>query len=480
MLLAPSFILFLVIIIEGYVVLSSELIAIRQTIPFVGSGTDTVSIIIAAVLMPLAVGYYFGGQYRSRFPATSARHSVRKKLLFNILVSSVFLLIGLSTLTTNLFFLALIDLGITHRLALTTIYSLIFLVTPVYLLGQTVPLVSNYFSKETLSKITGKMLFFSTVGSFLGAIFSTLVMMSIFGVHHTVTFNFALLTIVVFMIAKKKRDFEKTLAMVVITGICAAINSGSLMSSMDIVSNNHYNTIIVMTDEQGVRHFVQNNTDSSGIGPNGERHAYIEMIEKYFLTPILSPEIPAKNMLIIGAGGFTYGLSDTKNKYVFVDVDPSLEKVATEHFLKAPLTPNKTFAPVAAQSFMTTTKETFDFILVDVYNGDTTIPEDLVTLEFYQSVKDKLNPEGIAVINLIISPTFQDRMSQHLDNTIRAVFPHVGRQVVKDFNGWVVDPNARENTLYWYRKPKDGNDNANTIYTRDKNMIFFDKPQQRR
>jgi len=60
------FFLFFIIFLEGYVVLSAELIAIRLTVPFVGSGTDTVSIIIAAVLMPLAVGYYVGGQYKKR------------------------------------------------------------------------------------------------------------------------------------------------------------------------------------------------------------------------------------------------------------------------------------------------------------------------------------------------------------------------------------------------------------------------------
>jgi len=53
--------LFFIIFLEGYIVLSAELLAIRQTLPFVGSGTDTVSIIIAAVLMPLAFGSILGG-----------------------------------------------------------------------------------------------------------------------------------------------------------------------------------------------------------------------------------------------------------------------------------------------------------------------------------------------------------------------------------------------------------------------------------
>ncbi len=59
--MAPVFTLFLIIFLEGYVVLSTELLAIRLLLPFTGSGTDTVSIIIAAILMPLAFGYFAGG-----------------------------------------------------------------------------------------------------------------------------------------------------------------------------------------------------------------------------------------------------------------------------------------------------------------------------------------------------------------------------------------------------------------------------------
>ncbi len=246
--------LFLVIIIEGYVVLSTELLAIRQTLPYVGNGTDTVSIIIAAVLMPLAFGYYYGGRYKPRrksdsyqsvknklilagafvffvviaegYAALSAQlrisgqgapHagnetcllamtiglllmlsaagcyyngrqkremgngqylSVRTKLVNNIIIAAIFLVPALSYLPLNLFFYGLSQNGLNHRVLTTTIYSLLFIVTPVYCLGQTIPLLSNYFSSEKLSSITGKMLFFSTMGSFLGAVFSTLVLMS--------------------------------------------------------------------------------------------------------------------------------------------------------------------------------------------------------------------------------------------------------------------------------------------------------------
>lgn len=474
----PTFMVFLIIVIEGYIVLSSELLAIRQTVPFVGSGTDTVSIIIAAVLMPLAFGYYMGGLYRSTHSQVLARNSIRKKLTRNLAISSIFLLLGLSTLPVLVFFLTLLSAEIYHRLLMVSLYAAIFLVTPVYLLGQTVPLVSNYFSREALSKITGKMLFFSTVGSFMGATFSTLVLMTFLGVNYTVIFNFLLLCSLILILSKNNK--ERLITVLGLAAICVAINSGAVMSTLKIVSNNQYNTIMVYEDKEGMRHFVQNNSDSSGIDKNGKRHAYIEEAEKHFLIPLQNPALPPKDILVIGAGGFTFGLNDTKNSFTYVDIDPSLEKVATKYFLKQPLTPNKKFVPYAIQGYFNTTDSSYDLILLDVYNGDITLPEDLVTIEFFTSIKKHLKPGGILLINFIVSPTFVDRMSPHLENTLRAVFPHVSRQMIGDFDGWNQDPNVRNNALYFYRNPPDGNDRTDTIYTQDKNPIFFDKPQERR
>jgi hypothetical protein len=147
--------LFAIIIIEGYIVLSSELLAIRVTIPFIGSGTDMVSIIIAAVLLPLSFGYYFGGQFRPHINKAGRWISVQHKLTNNILWAAAFLLIGISYYPLEVFLTFLINHGVTNRVMLASIYSGLFLIIPVFLLGQTIPLVSNYFSKEKLSEITG-------------------------------------------------------------------------------------------------------------------------------------------------------------------------------------------------------------------------------------------------------------------------------------------------------------------------------------
>jgi predicted membrane-bound spermidine synthase len=472
-----SLYLYIIIVVEGYIVLSTELLAIRQTIPVVGSGTDTVSIIIAAVLMPLAFGYQSGGRFRPR-RFFSEFITIRKKLLFNILISALILLPGLSYVFTLYFFNAMTETGIHNRLAQTAIYCAFFIVIPVYLLGQTIPLVSNYFSKERLSRMTGRMLFFSTLGSFMGAVFSTLVLMSTIGVHHTASLVFILLACLVILLSKNKLS-EYVILSFFICAFALMANSNALMASFDIVKNNQYNTIMVKTIGAGNRNLYLNNNNSSMYNDRGQKHPYIEFTEQVALLPIQPPDYqgPPKEILVIGAGGFTFGHEDRYNNYTFVDIDKDLKKIAEDYILKEKLGPNKSFKPVPARAFLYNTDKKYDIIFLDVFISGYNTPEHLVTREFFQQIKGALNDKGLLISNFIASPNFNNTYSRTLDNTVRSVFPHVSRHVIMNYYSlWSDDKSAKANVAYIYRHEKDYK--TGSIYTDDKNTVFYDIPQK--
>ncbi len=470
-----TFSLFFVIIMEGYVVLSSELLAIRQTIPFVGNGTDTISIIIAAVLMPLAFGYAAGGRFKPGFRQGRYR-SIRKKLVLNMIIAQGLLLIGLSYIPLTLFFETLGNTGLNHRLILTTIYASLFLVIPVYLLGQTIPLISNYFSKEKLAKVTGRILFFSTLGSFFGAVFSTLVLMATIGVHHTSSLIFIILTGLIFLLSKQKFS-EITIYSVGILALALFFNSDTLLKRFNIVEDNQYNTIMVYEDAKKDRNLIINRNYSSRFNDQGRKHDYIEFIEKMTIEPIKQAN-PPKNILVIGAGAFTFGFHDKVNNYDYVDIDGSLLEIAEKYILKQKLSKNKTFHAVPARAFLKSTKKIYDVIFLDAYFGDTTIPEHLVTQEFFKQVKNRLSDNGVLATNLIASPNFSDRFSRHIDNTLRSVFPHLSRHIIYDnYLLWNDNPNQLSNIIYLHRAYPEAD--TEYIYTDNLNRIFLDKPQRR-
>ena len=363
--------LYLIILLEGYVVLSSELLAIRLLVPFVGSGTETVAIIIAAVLMPLSLGYYVGGNYTVN-KKRIGRSSIRNKLLQNVLTSSVILVLGLSYVLLELYFAVFENLSIEHRVIQATLYTVIFIVYPVYLLGQTVPLVSNYFRGSNLSKATGTILTFSTIGSFVGATLSTLVLMSTIGVHNVVIVNKILLLFVVIILAKKVYS-PSNIIMIFVVVLAYGLNNNSMISSLGIVENNNYSLIAIEEgEEEGVKNMIINRSYAAKFSENPEhRFGHVQYIEKTFLNhlPSKAEEGEKKSILVIGAGGFTIGQDDKYNDYTFIDIDPTLKRISEEYLFERKLNENHVFVPMPARAFFNKNKDKYDLIFLDAFTN---------------------------------------------------------------------------------------------------------------
>lgn len=473
--------LYFIIFLEGYVVLSAELLAIRQVIPYVGNATDVVSIIIAAVLMPLAIGYYAGGHFKGK-TLSGRKLTIRKKLLQNILIATIFLFFGLSHSLIDYFFQLLGHIGIENRIVMVSIYSFIFIVLPVYLLAQTIPLVSHFFKKEELAKITGKMLCFSTIGSFMGAIFSTLVLMSFVGVHHTAVITLGCLTVLYLLLSRNKLKLG-SIFMCVAFIAALALNSDYVMGKYGIIENNQYNHIRVVEKQHGAMRVLSlNNNNSSVIIDKSYRRneddivgQYIAHINKHFIKPTLKKE-KVYSILVVGAGGFTVGINDNKNDYTFIDINSSLKDISEEHFLKEKLGKNKKFEAVPARGFIhqaARDNKKYDLIFLDAYSGNSTLPAHLVTQDFYKETKEILSEDGILIANFVISPNFTDQLSVTVDNTLRSVFPGIGRQVIHSYDAWNTSPSYVKNVLYiHYNKKWLG---GNSIYTDNKNKLHFDK-----
>lgn len=501
--------------VEGYVVLAVELLAIRQLTPYVGNATDTVAIVIAAVLLPLAFGYEAGGRVRvtsDRAPGDAAAAAsgaeppeiaragrglggspdrgpspgagpeagVRRRLTRNLLLAALILSFGLSHPYLVAFFGALDDVGITHRLVQTALHACLFLVYPVYLLGQTVPLVAHCSTGASLPRSTGLMLFFSTFGSFLGSVVSTLVLMTFWGVHATVAFTLGLLVLLAGLIGRGTRARAKQVSpeearrpdtLLVAVGALGlyifAVNAPSVMRAYGIVGDSLHSQIRVLADPaENSRLLVINNSPSSKWAADpGRRFAYVEFIEREVLGA-LDPARP-RRVLVIGAGGFTIGLEDEVNAYTYVDIDPALRGVSEEHFLGRPLGANKLFVAESARAFLRRAGEPYDAVVLDAFTNRLNMPPDLITREAFAAVRRAVAPGGRVVVNVIASPDFADRFSRSMDATIRAVFPFATRHVL---NRTRADGVA--NVLY---VAVERGDEAHDVYTDDRNRSFLDR-----
>jgi hypothetical protein len=227
--------------------------------------------------------------------------------------------------------------------------------------------------------------------------------------------------------------------------------------------------------------FAINRSISSQIGKKPEsRFPYIAYIDDNFIFSMLKVVHEPKDILIIGAGGFTIGLLDKYNNYTFIDIDKDLKNVAEKYFLPDKLSPNKKFIASSARAFVHSNDKKYDLIVIDTYTNMLSIPMETVTRGFLLDVKSRLKDDGIVVANVISSPTFSDKFSVRYHNTFASVFPVFSRQIVEHSvtgnNGLWHDDTVNEglaNVLYIYFGNKLVNDD--TIYTDDKNSYSIDR-----
>jgi spermidine synthase len=103
------------------------------------------------------------------------------------------------------------------------------------------------------------------------------------------------------------------------------------------------------------------------------------------------------------------------------DIDGVLDKIAEEHFLGQKLHPKIVFYRQSARYFIhekIKAGEQYDMIFIDAYNGKISIPSELLTKEFFDSVK--LLSRGTIAMNLIIDSSWQSDFARKLSNTLSA------------------------------------------------------------
>ncbi|MBA2654495.1 MAG: fused MFS/spermidine synthase [Gammaproteobacteria bacterium] len=414
-----------VILIEGFVTIAVEMLTIRQLITVVGNSVIITSLIIGIFLLFLAFGYYQGGNHRENY---------LQVLRNNFTWSSLLLGVGLSYPFIQYFFFYVFQSLSSNALFGLMLY--LFLVTAplVYLLGQTVPITTNLFRHDHhVGSISGKVLGLSTVGSFLGSVLTTIVLMNFFGVAWTVFFNFALLYILILLLTNFRNNYIR-LFIITMLGIFVFLLNVSIEKSIFVKTNNYGDYQIVqntMVSPLGVGNMLNiNNSPSSFLTAEKKGFEYIEYIKKILFIDL---KFVDKDILVLGAGGFTLSAQSTfGNHFLYVDIDGSLPETVKQGFNDQI---NGTFIAEDARKFLKHSPKKFDAVVSDVYSSHYTIPFHLLTQEYFQSIQQILNPNGVAIFNIIANPMLYDSYSKRVDNTIRSVFKNCMTVPIPYHNG---------------------------------------------
>lgn len=443
-------ILLLVILIEGFVTISAEILSIRQLIPVAGNSVIVTSLIIGIFLLFLAYGYRRGGSYQGDYINVLKR---------NFTLSAVWLGVGLSYVFIYWFFSLFKSHVHSYVLWALTAYLLIITAPLVYILGQTVPITMNLIRQaETTGATGGKILHLSTIGSFLGAVFTSLILMNYFGVAWTVFINCILLTFLTVLLFTGFKGELVRVMLLAATLIIVYYFNVKVEHEAFIKTNSYANYSVVNYDNGKM--FMSNESPSSFLS-TGTKAAfpYIEYIKHLLFQDL---KLNNKDILVLGAGGFTLSAAGTNgNRFTYVDVDKDIKQVVEGSFL--PKIKGE-FIADDARDYLNNTNKKYDVIVSDVYSNARSIPSHLLTSEYFRLVNHVLQDAGFAIFNIIAKPTLDDAYSETIDNTIRSVFKHCMVVPLPYTTG-------PSNIIYICQK----NPNMNKdLYTDDKNRANLD------
>lgn len=420
----------------GLSTLGAEIAATRLLAPFFGTSTVIWANTIAVVLLALSAGYKLGGVLADRRPSPRA-------LCTCVLVGS-----GLLAVTPFIAhpFLSLsvdaFDEVSVGAFAASLFGTLVLVAVPLLLLGTVSPWATRIKldSVEEAGAVSGRLYALSTVGSLIGVFFVALWAIEAIGTQRT----FIVLSLLPALVAGLSL-FEPRALLVPLALVAALfLPPGTTKPAEDAVvlyeTETPYQYARVIERDDGARLLELN----EGQAIHSLWHADTVLTGGYwdgFLTMPFATGSgrPPARIAALGTAAGTVPRAYAKyypNTIIdAVDIDPELFKIGHRYFgLQA--RPQLREHTQDARPFLRQTSERYDAIFVDAYRQPY-IPFYLTTKEFFELVREKLNPGGSVIVN-IGHPNDSPALEEAMSATMGAVFKHVVRDPIRSQNSLVM------------------------------------------
>jgi len=462
-------IIWIVAFAEGFSTLAVEVVAIRLAIPVVGSSMTLTGVMLGVVLFALSAGYWHGGELSARWDRSRTRAALTRNLL---LTGAIY--VAVSFPAEAILLGKLLDSGLSLALGIAVAATALFAL-PVYLVAQTVPLLAELTNTEgKAGKASGKVLFFSTLGSVAGGIVTPIFLFPYLGVRGSTYVVCGLLFGASALMASRwiARWSIPGAGALLLTAVHVASVAAKPANERFSFDSAHQNIRIVV--ERGAagraeRVMYLNGGRASGVFSDTGRSSFEYVREAgRALAGVRSPYV-----LAIGAAGFTFPRDAAAMPFVervdAVDVDPGVREIAERQFLRQPLSSKIRFFPLSARDALRRFRERgmrFGFALLDAYSG-MGVPDELLTVDFFRDVHAVAEHTAV---NLILD---RDAASAFAGNVLASFRKAFGRVWLKD-----VKPGDEDTTNFlvtnWEISGSAEWTGAGRIYTDDRNTADRD------
>lgn len=377
-----------------------ELMGARILAPYLGTSIIVWTSLLGVVMVSLSMGYYLGGKVADRW-------ADYKILALLLLMAGLFTSMAAILKSTLLFY---IQSGIADIKWASLIGASMLFSPATLFLGAISPyVVKLYFNDSNrVGATVGNLYAISTVGSIVGTYFTGFFLISKLG-STNILFSLAALlvfmSLVVYPIKVVARCFlvllfstltilntnlNKQFAALGFIDVDTKYNRVWIQDSIDQISKRPLRTLSTGA------HYVQSAMFLDGNDLAVEYTDFFKVAE-YFHKDI-------KKALMVGGGAYSFPKDfltrNTNSEMDVAEIDSGLTELAKEYF-SLEISPRLSVFHQDGRVFLNGTKNRYDAIFIDAFASS--IPFHLTTQEFVAKVFDRLNDDGVVVMNIVAS-----------------------------------------------------------------------------
>ena len=429
--------------------LGAEIAAVRLLAPYFGASTVVWANTIGIVLVALSIGYWLGGRMADRNP------QMRSLCLLALTAAGLLALVPFAAdPMLDLAVDALDEISAGAFLG-SLVGVLVLVAIPVLLLGAVSPYAIRLAvsSVEEAGTVAGRLYALSTAGSLVGTLLSALLFIPLVGTRRTfLIFALAIALIAVAGLRPVKRwalapaAIAALIALPVGTLKADTEGSGRVIHETDteyqyarVIEYDDGTRTLELNEGQAQHSICEAECDPGPGGPRDPRSVLTgDVWDGHLVLPFAARDEPPRRVAILGnAAGTTsraYEEFFPGTRVDGVEIDPELSEIGREYFDMN--NPRLHLYHEDARPFLRRIDANYDVISVDAYRQPY-IPFYLTTVEFFETVRDRLAPGGVLIVNAG-HPEGQDELERVLTATIGEVFPHVARDPIEDTNTLIV------------------------------------------
>src|SRR5215218_9087080 len=443
----------LLVFVVGTGSLGAEIAAVRLLAPYFGASTIVWANTIGIVLVALSIGYWLGGRLADRHP------NMRGLCLLALAAAGLLALVPFAADPLLDVAVDALDEISAGAFLGSLVAVLVLVAVPVLLLGAVSPYAIRLAvsTVEEAGTVAGRLYALSTAGSLAGTLVSALLLIPVVGTRRTfLIFALAIAMIAVWGLRPVRRYALAPAAIAVLIALPVGTLKASTENGGRVIheAETEYQYARVIEYDDGTRSLELNEGQAQhsiceaecDAGPRGPREPASvltgDVWDGHLVDGFAARSEPPRRVAILGnAAGTTsraYEEFFPETRVDGVEIDSELSEIGRSYFDMN--NPRLHLYDEDARPFLRRIDTRYDVISVDAYRQPY-IPFYLTTVEFFETVRDRLAPGGVLIVN-VGHPKRQDDLEKVLTATIEDVFPHVMRDPIETTNTLLVASRA--------------------------------------